>query len=281
MSNKPHLYFYLPQLLQPLPLWRRDFAFIPIAPHLLRLLARAQQQILPRQGLENTVLVQCGYVLPEELPLAYYRYWLDFGVVPTQPLACADPVCLQSGIDQVRLLPDLPCPTVEQVNGLLQTLNQHLAEDGLQLVARHPQRWYLLGERLCESPLRTVPLSQALGQGIFPLLPQGEKRYWHRLLNEIQMLLHSSAVANVNALWLWGVSDPAQTPPPAAPQQHGIGTHVLAELLPLLTHGTQQSASTLMACELQPGQHYHIILDALTNVALKDDMQDWQQTLDW
>lgn len=280
MTHKPHLHFYVPQLFQPLPLWRKDFAFTPSAPHLLRLLAQARRETLPVTGLENSVLAQCGYALPEELPLAYYRYWLDFGAAPTQPLACADPVCLQSGIDQVIMQPDLPQLTAEQVDSLLQILNQHLAEDGLELVARHPQRWYLLGERLRELPLRTVPLSQALGQGIFPLLPQGEKRYWHRLLNEIQMLLHSRAVANVNALWLWGMSDPAQALLPAAPQQHSVGTHVLAECLPLLTHGTQQPVSDLTACTLQAGQHYHLILDALVSAAFRDDTHAWQQALD-
>lgn len=280
MTHKAHLHFYVPQLLQPLALWRKDFAFTPSAPHLLHLLAQAQPQILPATGLEHSVLAQCGYALPEELPLAYYRYWLDFGAAPTQPLACADPVCLQSGIDQVIMQPDLPKLTAEQVDSLLHSLNQHLTEDGLQLVARHPQRWYVLGERLRELPLRTVPLTQALGQGIFPLLPQGDKRYWHRLLNEIQMLLHSSAVAHVNTLWLWGASDPAQALLPAMPQQHSMGTHVLAAWLPLLTHGRQQPVSNLTACALQAGQHYHIILDDLVNAALKDDIQGWQQTLD-
>lgn len=279
MTHKPHLHFYVPQFLQPLALWRKDFAFTPSAPHLLRLLAQAQPQILPATGLEHSVLAQCGYALPEELALAYYRYWLDFGTAPTQPLACADPVCLQSGIDQVVMQPDLPKLTPEQVDGLLPILNQHLGEDGLQLVAKHPQRWYVLGERIRDLPLRTVPLSQALGQGIFPLLPQGERRYWHRLLNEMQMLLHSSAVEGVNALWLWGASTVVQ-PLPAAPRQHSIGTHVLAELLPLLTHGTHQTASDLAACDLQAGQRYHIILDDLLKAALSDDMQGWQQTLD-
>lgn len=278
-TDKTHLLFYVPGLFQPLELWRKDFAFQPVAEHLLRLCASLTVELLPVQGLENTLFQRAGLPEGTEIPFACYRYQQDFGELPAQPVLCADPVCLQSGIDQVMLQANLPVLTEAETNTLLALLNQHLAEDGLQLVATHPQRWYLLGERIAASPLLTVPLSQALGQGIFPLLPQGDKRYWHRLLNELQMLLHSSGVSSTNALWLWGATNPSSLPPLQKGGRGGfLGPSITAQTLSLATHLPHHPATSLADCHLPTGS-YHIILEDLLQPAVSDHMQAWQQAL--
>lgn len=280
MSNKPHIHFFIPGLFQPLTLWRKDFAFQPVAENLLRLCAKCSVDALPVQGLENTLFHQAGHPAETEIPCAYYRYWLDFGTPPVQPLLCADPVFLKSGLDSVVLQPALPLLREPEVATLLALLNQHLQEDGLQLVAQHPQRWYLLGEKVQgETPLRTVPLSQALGQSIFALLPQGDKRYWHRLLNEIQMLLHTSDIPSVNALWLWGGANPAALPALQKGSWGGFfGQTPTAQVMALATDATHQAAATLADCQFETG-NYAIILDNLHIPSVADDLHGWQQAL--
>jgi hypothetical protein len=72
--------------------------------------------------------------------------------------------------------------------------------------------------------IETVPLSQAAGRNVRGLLPKGaEAARWHRVFNEIQMLLFAHPVNEareargelpVNSLWLWGggVNAPLQKP---------------------------------------------------------------------
>lgn len=275
--SRPHLYFYLPGLFQPLMLWRKDFAFQPVADSFLRLCASVETQQLPVIGLENTLLSCLGHPAGAEIPFAHYRYQLDFAALPKQPLMCADPVFLQSGIDQVLLQPELPMLTMDAVTELLYVLNKHLAEDGLQLCAAYPQRWYLCGEKVADPDLRTTPLSQALGQGIFPLLPQGNKRYWHRLLNEIQMVLHSHGNTSTNALWLWGAA--AASHQPGLQVQAGfVGSSITAKALAHAGDIDHQAAGKLAECRFESGD-YHIILEELLLPAVSDNPQQWQQAM--
>lgn len=273
------LEFVVPGLFQPLRLWRSDFAFEPAAPSILRLCAGARCVAVPVQGLENTLFAALGHCTDDELPFAYYRYCLDFGVPPTEPLVCADPVWMCSGIDQVTLNATLPTPDHAAATQLQALLNAHLAQDGLRLVSQHPQRWYLLGSALTgETAPRTVPLSQALGQSVFALLPQRNRRYWHRLLNEIQMLLHDNP-HGINALWLWGVSDCAQ-PPGLTPRWDSvIGNSVTAQTVALAANVPYQAATALAQTDYASGKHL-VILEDLALPALGDNPTVWQTALD-
>lgn len=279
LSNKSHIHFFLPGLFQPLALWRKDFAFQPVAENLLRLCASTTVETLPVQGLENTLFHQAGHPADTELPFAYCRYLLDFGVPPPQALLCADPVLLKSGQDSVVMQPSLPHLTEQEMATLLTLLNSHLAEDGLQLVAKHPQRWYLLGERVQgTTPLCTVPLSQALGQSIFALLPQGDKRYWHRLLNEIQMLLHTSEIPAVNALWLWGASSSSLPSWQKGGWGGFLGSSTTAEVMASATNTPYHPVTTFADCQVDAG-NYAIILEDLHIPSVTDDLHHWEQAL--
>lgn len=276
------LHFYLPGLFQPLDLWCKDFAFQPAASNLLRLCANSSITTAPVQGLEATLFHDCVQASTGEIPFAYHRYCADFGVPPPTALLCADPVWLKSGLDSVVMQPQLPSLTPDEVMRLLAVLNRHLQEDGLQLVAKHPQRWYLLGERVqADASLRTVPLSQALGQSIFALLPQGDKRYWHRLLNEVQMLLHTCESPAVNALWLWGAANPAAITPLSANAFDGfVGSTLVSQVMALASNTPHQAPTTLSEAGLETGKTYALILDALYVPSVSDDMHRWQQILD-
>lgn len=123
----------------------------------------------------------------------------------------ADPVHLRLQRDQMILLPDVGVGAAE-AGQLCAALNEHFAGQGIEFFAPHPQRWYV---RLDRRPdIETVPLSQAAGRDVHGLLPKGtDALNWHRLFNEIQMLLFSHPVNEAreargelpaNSLWLWG-----------------------------------------------------------------------------
>jgi hypothetical protein len=268
--------FVVPGLLQAVVLWQKDFAFQAQAPYLLALLGQAKRQALGVQGLIPTLFQQAGFT-GQEIPFAYYRYLTEFGHAPSTPLLCADPVYLQTGIQEVVLHPQLPELNNEQQSALLNRLQPWLAEDGLSLIAQSPNHWYLsVPEQTQALPTQTTPLSQALGQGIYPLLAEGNKRYWHRLGNELQMLLHQANVPQVNALWLWGASP---LPVTALPKQNGgvLGHSLTAKTYATATQQTYQTATQWSA--LDPQSDYVIVLEDLQLPTLTDDMQTWQSVL--
>lgn len=150
-----------------------------------------------------------------------------FGVVGGEPVAAitaqadglsqggywlrADPVHFLLQRDKIVALP-IGGLTGAEAAELVASLNQHFREDALTFHAPHPLRWYLQ----LEAPpgIATTPLSQVFGRDIRHLLPHGEAALrWHRLTNEIQMLLHQHPVNEalearglraVNGVWLWG-----------------------------------------------------------------------------
>lgn len=102
--------------------------------------------------------------------------------------------------------------TPDEASQLIAELNAQFSADGLYFVAATPENWLL---RLPEPPDATfTPLASAYGRNISELMPQGREAVrWHRLINEIQMLLYGHSVNDkragqgkplVNSLWLWG-----------------------------------------------------------------------------
>ena len=123
----------------------------------------------------------------------------------------ADPVHLRLQRDQLLLLPEVGVDAGEAAQ-LCAALNEYFAGQDMEFFAPQPQRWYMRLDRLPD--IETVPLSQAAGRNVRGLLPGGtEAARWHRIFNEIQMLLFAHPVNEaraargelpVNSLWLWG-----------------------------------------------------------------------------
>ena len=133
--------------------------------------------------------------------------------IQNEYLLHADPVCIQPDRQHAVLIAhDALQVSQDEAEQLIASVNAFFAEDGWQLCAHTPQRWYLRGVRL--SDIQTFPLHDVMGKNIQPYLPQGnDSVYWHKLLNEVQMLLHSHPVnlqraaqgkLPVNSLWFWG-----------------------------------------------------------------------------
>lgn len=232
-----------------------------------------------QSGLEHTLFAVLGEKASQPA-FAYQRYCWDFGQAPQQIVLCADPVQLDSGIDQVILKPQRPELDADTAQQLQQHLNTHLQQDGWQLVFKHPQRWYLqaLGEPRQALPQQTTPLSQTLGQSIFPLLPQGEHVYWHRLLNELQMLLHSSGQSAVNSLWLWGQADAEQQAITALNTSTVLTTN--SETAQWAALAAQASCQTIAQLPSSLTQDTVVVLEDLLIASVSDDLQTWQDALE-
>jgi hypothetical protein len=126
----------------------------------------------------------------------------------------ADPVRLAVSYEATVVMdPDELGLDREEAEALAGRLNDALfREAGARLAVVSPQRWVLH----LESPpgVRTTALEAWIGADASGGLPQGEeRREWHRLINEVQMVLAADPVnqarrregrPEVNSLWFWG-----------------------------------------------------------------------------
>jgi hypothetical protein len=113
------------------------------------------------------------------------------------------------------LLLDIAQLSGEEAAAMCASLNGHFSGQGMEFVAPHPQRWYVRLEALPN--MQTTPLSQVIGNDVRMLLPVGnDAAHWHRVFNEIQMLLHAHPVNDareahgeptVNSVWFWGAGN--------------------------------------------------------------------------
>ncbi|POZ60424.1 hypothetical protein [Chromobacterium alticapitis] len=197
----------------------------------------------------------------------------------------ADPVHLRIDRDRA-LLADVGVMQVEQgeAAALVDALNRHFGEDGLAFHAIQPGRWLLQARQ----PLRAsfAPLWDVVGEDINLHLPQGESGLaWSRMLNELQMLLHTQPVNDaremrgelaVNSVWLWGEGQPAAWRAPAP--------RLLADDEPLqwLAAQTGMSADGApFAFEgLDGGEDCLLALDAMQAAAQYRDAWGWREGLE-
>ncbi|MCE5181571.1 MAG: phosphoglycerate mutase [Betaproteobacteria bacterium] len=201
----------------------------------------------------------------------------------------ADPVHLQLQRDRMVLMDaDGLGITNDEAAELIATLNSHFASDDLIFSFVRPDRWHI---RLLSLPrIETCPLEAVIGKNIREFLPNGpDGKFWHRTLNEIQMLLHDHPVnvareqrgdLPINSIWPWGGGVlPDKTTPPY--------TKVWAEdtlaIGLAISSGTPHAKQPEIAAEwLQhaavPGQHL-IFLNSLRNAALHGDVHRWRENL--
>ncbi|MBC8006568.1 MAG: hypothetical protein H7X76_00800 [Prolixibacteraceae bacterium] len=139
---------------------------------------------------------------------------LGTGMLPAADFwLSADPVHLQVNRDQLILLaPETLSITDAEAVALCAALNRHFATDHFIFLAPQPHRWYL--KTVQPARIQTHSLSRAIGHDIDRMLPEGEDRLaWHRIFNEVQMLLHAHPVNEereqrgalaINSLWFSG-----------------------------------------------------------------------------
>lgn len=276
-----HVHVFIPELFRPLALWQRDFAFKPEADGVLALLAQAVRQPVPVSGWERTLLHALGMEVSQQLPWAALRYHMDTGQSSPLPLLCADPVVLQTGRDRIVMQPSAPVLPAREVQAVLSGLNRHLAHDGWQLLAPHPERWYLLaaGEALPRALPHTTPISDMGGKNILSCLPQADDKYWQRLQDELQMLLYIDPVnqQRLTGVWFWGEGDmtPARVTPAIV-----YGGGAVGQVLARHAGCGWLGFPSVLGNETEgAGSPVFLLLDQLRLPALHDDPTAWQLAL--
>lgn len=179
-------------------------------PWVERWMARGETQRLPLIGAD--AWLARAFLLPGDAPVAPVTLAGDDAPREGAWLR-ADPVHMRVGQDSVTLHDaSILAITRPEADALCAALNAHFAADGLELVAPHPERWYL---RVPEGEMpATTPLAVATGHNVFGLLPKGNGRInWGSALTEAQMVMSNHDVNTaretrdqppINSVWFWG-----------------------------------------------------------------------------
>ncbi len=149
-----------------------------------------------------------------DLPIAALTQLVDFEEEHGGVWMRADPVYLCPDLNKLLLFDSSAFPLEKaEAESLLSEVKAVLRPQGWQLCfGKDWTRWYL---KLPHAPpIKTYSPSAAVGRHIDPYLPTGpDSRDWHRLFNEVQMILHTSPVNQareargelpINSLWFWG-----------------------------------------------------------------------------
>jgi hypothetical protein len=203
----------IPGLFGPVPVPPAD---LPATPALGRLLGRADRAGVSASGPVQALLERFGIALDpsRDPPSAPFCQLADQPDADTTGYVLhADPVHLRPDRDRLLLF-DASHLAIRgrESDALIGLFNRHFAEDGLRLEPGASDRWYLSVEQ--RPGIRTIPLSEAIGRDVRPLMPAGpDARSWARTLNEAQMLFHHAETNRVreqegrptiNGLWVWG-----------------------------------------------------------------------------
>lgn len=295
-GKHPHpveLTLFLPGLLGPMPgLGHLPAEEWPRVPTLRLLLTRARRHRLAAAGRE-ALLFSLFPVHPpavgEDLPLAAMTRIFDGSMPDDAWWIHADPVYMHADPDRMVLLAHGELGlTAEEADALSRTLAEHLAEDGWRLETGAPERWYL---RPPEAPrLTTHTPDEALGGDVAEYLPRGQDAaHWRRLLNELQMLLHTHPVnaerqargaPPVNSVWFWGGG---RVPQVGSRRWTAVWSDsVLARALAMQSgsdHASLPEDPSAWLASLAPGRHL-AVLESLRAPLQERDAPGWFTALE-
>ncbi len=230
--------------------------------------------------------------LSHDWPVAQLTALIDFPKDRAGLPSClyrADPVHLKADRDRVVMFGNRHLNvTLDEAQQLAQEFNQLFGDDGVELITPTATHWYLAIDQ--RPQISTTELSRTIGQDIHPLLPKGEHGlYWHRLLNEAQMLFHSSGVnqrreaqglETINSVWLWGGG---QLPEPKALSWQGVWSNEM--LAGALANYQSIETGSAPACaedwleQVDSGNHL-VVLDGVADVVQFDDIGRWRDFIE-
>jgi hypothetical protein len=149
----------------------------------------------------------------QDLPVAALTRLVDDSQRPEGVWMRADPVHLNAGMDCVIMQAPVG-QSLSQHDAIIlgAPLKELFSEYGWEFEIPVAGRWYLKLDSL--PALETREMNEVTGMDVKKFMPAGADRMiWDRLANEVQMLLHASAVNQerqrrglpvVNSLWFWG-----------------------------------------------------------------------------
>lgn len=196
---------------------RNDLSAVdsPDTPALQKLLSRARRKILPPVAFTDTLSMLFNIEVPRgvDCPAAAITRLIDDDQALDGIWMRADPVHLVADQARVVLMDDSSF-TLDQHDALVLAadIREVFTDHGITLEAPDLYRWYL---KLPGQPsLVTTPIHEVTGRDINRFLPTGaDSAFWIRLMNEVQMILHDSAINHkreasheniINGVWIWG-----------------------------------------------------------------------------
>ena len=199
----------------------------------------------------------------------------------------ADPVHLRIEQNHIMLADSQAFQiTNEEAVELTNDINKNFSKDNL-LLPLHPKRWYI---RTTNTPkMNTYMLSQVTCKNINSFLPSGKDSVaWHKMFNEIQMLLHEHPLnkaraargeLTINSIWFWGGGHNPQCV--KSPYTKIWSNNGLARALSIAS-ATEHSELPLDAASWQQlnrsGNHL-LILDSLLVKSQYRDAYSWRENL--
>ncbi|AKC70256.1 hypothetical protein [Pandoraea oxalativorans] len=222
---------------------------------------------------------------PARAPLAPFMLFDDSGALDTRFWYCAQPAHIHIATDHLVLTdPAELALSAEESAALFATAHGLFAEEGGDLIAPRPDRWYLsapaLGDLLTASPAR------AAGRNVDIWLPQGKAELtWRKWQNEVQMAWYdhpanqareARGLPPVNAIWLFGggqriaaprMNRPCVTVLADAPATRGLANHMQIALHPTSAGIDAADGRTLVQ------------IDTLTSYFLVEDWARWRDAL--
>jgi len=286
-SLKRRCTLVLPGLLD-LPASDRESAFLQVGrlAELECFFSRASSQLFPGTTLDAVMfaLFDVAISTDKDLPVAAVSCVADGGQVDDWCVR-ADPVQLIPDRDQLVLRgPESLSLSQTEADQLTVELNQQFAEDGWRVEACTPTHWYLHQSTVPE--LRTYSLAQVRGHAIGNYLPKGtDGKQWHRLMNEVQMVLHTSEVNQkrlaagqvpVSSLWFWGGGKV-----PAIKSCHEKMLYSdepvsrgLAILSNTAINDAPENAKMWLNASIAPGEHV-LVMDGLLRCWQNGETENW------
>lgn len=199
-----HLTLRVPGLLLPVEILE-NITYDLSAPSLSLLLGRGTRRTLQDDWLQNAFGL-------DSIPAAALRKVGAGGTAQEGEWLCLDPVRWHVSAEGVTLDDPAKLALSEPESAGLIEAVQTLFDDWGELSASAPDCWELQLKR--PLALETIPLPDAIHQGIDPRLPGGaDGTAWRRLLAEAQTILHAHPVnrqreeagkPTINSLWPWG-----------------------------------------------------------------------------
>ena len=280
------LFLVIPGLFGPRTLTPSEIPSLPILETILRR-SDVWKKDIPG-NFESTLFYLFGTPIEpdKDIPVAAVSRVLDMGAVDTDWWIRADPVHLRMDQDKLYLF-DSQVLKIEQdeADSLIKDIMEVFAENGWVLQATTPDRWYL---KLPTPPvIQTAPLADVIGCDIAPFLPRGEEgKDWHALLNEIQILLHTSTVnierenrgeMVINSLWFWGGGKLPKVERSrwAEVWSNEVISLALTRLSVTPCSALPASAGEWLKQAVTPGDHL-VILDQARGSVQYNDTDDWQ-----
>ncbi|MDR4653288.1 MAG: phosphoglycerate mutase [Nitrosomonas sp.] len=203
---------------------------------------------------------------------------------------CADPVHLRIEQNHIMLADRFMFQiTPEEALKFSEAINQILAQDNITVLPLNPYRWYI---RLsCPPELHTQTLNAATCNNINYLMPAGKDAgIWHKIINEIQMLLHDHPLNQeraardelaINSLWFWGGGFLPQSAssPYSTVWSNDDFARALALLCGINHRKSPDTAESWLRQVDSSTENQLIVLDDLLNNEKYNDAYQWRENL--